>query len=45
VSLTRAQVEAAMDFLDDIARGQAVYVVLYETDGPSEILFAGYSFD
>ena len=42
---SRAQVEAAMDFLDDIERGHAVYVVLYDGDTPSEILFAGYSYD
>ena len=42
---SRAQVEAAMDFLDDIERGHAVYLVLYDGDAPSEILFAGYSCD
>ena len=41
----RAQVLAEMDFLEDIERGQAVYLVLYEGERPSEILFAGYSYD
>ena len=41
----RAQVLAEMDFLEDIERGQAVYLVLYEGTRPSEILFAGYSYD
>lgn len=41
----RTQVEAAMDFLDEIERGQAIYIVLWDGDAPSEILFAGYSFD
>jgi hypothetical protein len=30
---------------DHIARGSAIYVTLYDNDEPSEILFAGYSFD
>jgi hypothetical protein len=42
---TRTQVLAEMDFLEDIERGQAVYLVLYEGERPSEILFAGYSYD
>jgi hypothetical protein len=42
---TREMVEDNMDFLDDIERGQAAYVILYANDKPSEILFAGYSFD
>jgi hypothetical protein len=42
---TREMIEENMDFLDDIERGQAAYIILYENDKPSEILFAGYSFD
>lgn len=30
---------------DRIARGQGVYVVVFETDVPREIFFCGYSFD
>jgi hypothetical protein len=41
----RAQVEADMDFFEDIERGHAVYIVLYDGAAPSEILFAGYSYD
>ena len=29
----------------DLERGQGVYIVLYRGDTPSELLFAGYSFD
>ena len=33
------------EFLEDIERGMARYVILYEGDEPSGIYFAGYSFD
>jgi len=42
---SRDQVEEEMAFLDDIERGYCVYVILYQGDTPSEILFAGYSYD
>ena len=42
---TRKQVEANMEILDEIERGHAVYVVLYEDGKPTELLFAGYSCD
>lgn len=42
---TRAQVEANMDFLEDVERGHGVYVVLYAHDAPHELCFAGYSYD
>ena len=42
---TLAAVEGNMDFLADIERGQAVYVVCYTDGAPSELLFAGYSYD
>lgn len=42
---TRAAVEANMDFLADIERGHAVYVVCYTAGVPTELFFAGYSFD
>lgn len=42
---TRADVEQAEDFWEDIGRGEAVCVVLYNGDRPSELYFAGYSFD
>jgi hypothetical protein len=38
-------VEGNMDFLDDVERGQAVYVVCYDRGSPSHLVFAGYSFD
>ena len=34
-----------MEFLEEIERGTGVYVVLYKDDKPSEICFAGYSYD
>ncbi len=41
----RAAVEANMDFLENVDRGQAVYIILYDRGRPTEVLFAGYSFD
>ena len=32
-------------FLEDAERGQGIYIILYKDGAPSEILFAGYSFD
>ena len=42
---TRAHVESSDDYWEDIERGHARYAVLYSNDRPSEIYFAGYSFD
>jgi hypothetical protein len=42
---TRAAVEENMDFLEDVERGQAVYILLYDRGKPTEVMFAGYSFD
>jgi hypothetical protein len=42
---TEAMMQEADDFWEDIERGQARYVILYEGDEPSGIYFAGYSFD
>jgi hypothetical protein len=42
---TRADVEGSDDYWDDMERGQARYAVLYANGSPSEIYFAGYSFD
>ena len=42
---TRADVEQAEDYWEDMERGQARYAVVYEGGQPSEIYFAGYSFD
>ena len=33
------------DLWEDLERGQARYVILYEGDEPKRIFFAGYSFD
>ena len=42
---SRTDVERADQFWEDIGRGEAVCVVLYTGDRPSELYFAGYSFD
>jgi hypothetical protein len=42
---SREMVESHMEFLEDVKRGQAVYIVLYKEGVPGELLFAGYSFD
>jgi len=42
---TRAMVEDNMDFLQEVERGKGVYLLLYSGGRPTEILFAGYSFD
>jgi len=41
---TREMVEDLL-FLEDAERGQGVYIIVYKDLHPSEILFAGYSFD
>jgi hypothetical protein len=38
-------VEDSDELFDRIERGQGVYVVVYENDQPSQIFFAGYSYD
>ncbi|MCI0331686.1 MAG: hypothetical protein L0228_00495 [Planctomycetes bacterium] len=42
---SRADVERADDYWEDMERGQARYAVVYADGQPSEIYFAGYSFD
>ena len=42
---TREMIEQNMDFYEDIERGQGVYMIAYKDGKPSEIFFAGYSFD
>lgn len=34
-----------LDFLEELERGQGVYTIVYENGEPTEIMFAGYSFD
>jgi hypothetical protein len=34
-----------MDFLEEVERGTGVYMVVYDKGKPSELCFAGYSFD
>jgi hypothetical protein len=42
---TKAMLRECYDLWEDIERGMARYVILYEGDEPKEIYFAGYSFD
>jgi hypothetical protein len=42
---TREMVEDDLGFLEDVERGKCVYVVLYKNGDPSEVCFAGYSYD
>lgn len=42
---TRADVEQSEDYWEDLQRGQARFAVVYENERPSELYFAGYSFD
>ena len=42
---THAMLDKPNDLFESIDRGQCVYVVVYESDQPKEILFAGYSYD
>ncbi len=42
---TAAMVRDSGDFWEDLERGMARYIILYEGDKPSGIYFAGYSFD
>jgi hypothetical protein len=42
---TRDMVQKCYDIWEDIDRGTARYVILYDGDEPKEIFFAGYSFD
>ncbi len=37
--------DAVDEIYDGIGRGSSKYIVLYENDKPSEILFLGYSYD
>jgi hypothetical protein len=42
---TRAMVEESYDIWEDIDRGTARYIIVYDGDEPTELFFAGYSFD
>ena len=42
---THEMIQKNRDFLDDVERGQGVYIVIYKDDHPDELFFAGYSFD
>lgn len=42
---TREMVEGSEELFDALERGQGVYTIVYEGGRPSEIFFAGYSYD
>jgi hypothetical protein len=42
---TRGMIESNDAIWERIDRGSAIYVILFDNDKPSEIFFAGYSFD
>jgi hypothetical protein len=42
---TREMIEESEELYDKLERGQGVYIIVYKGDQPSEIFFAGYSFD
>jgi hypothetical protein len=42
---TEAMVKGSSDFWEDIERGMARYVIIYDEEEPRKIYFAGYSFD
>lgn len=42
---TREMIEKNHDIFEDIERGQAIYIIVYMNDKPTEIFFAGYSYD
>ncbi|MEI9931723.1 MAG: hypothetical protein WDM89_14585 [Rhizomicrobium sp.] len=42
---TSEDVEDCDELFDQIERGQGVYVIVYDNDQPSQVFFAGYSYD
>jgi hypothetical protein len=42
---TREMIERNMDFFDDLDRGHGASIVVFKDGRPSEIFFAGYSYD
>lgn len=42
---SRADVQSNLEYFDDIDRGECIYIILYDQGTPTEVYFAGYSFD
>jgi hypothetical protein len=42
---TRKMIEDNMEFLEDVERGQGIYIIYYADGRPEGICFAGYSYD
>lgn len=42
---THRMIEENMDFLENVDRGNCVYMIVYKDGRPDEIFFAGYSYD
>ncbi len=42
---THEMVDENLDIIEELERGHGVYMTIYKNDEPSELFFAGYSFD
>jgi hypothetical protein len=42
---TKEMISNNMDFLEDIERGHCIYIIAFKGEQPSDLFFAGYSFD
>ncbi len=42
---TRKMIEQNLDFCSDLERGHGIYIIVFDKGTPSEIFFAGYSYD
>ena len=42
---TAEDLEESDEMFDQMERGQGIYVVVYEDDEPSQLFFAGYSYE
>jgi hypothetical protein len=45
VEPTKEMISRNMDFLESIERGHCIYITVFKNGQPSELFFAGYSFD
>jgi len=42
---TREMIEQDLDILEEVDRGQGIYVIVYRDGRPAEIFFGGLSYD
>ena len=45
IEMIKSNKGALNEIYEDIGRGSAIYIVLYEGESPTQIFFAGYSYD